>query len=221
MLPQAQKILQERNAFLAQCSSNTKSAAVRLYSPVASALLPEIIHGFRREQPEIELIILQQDCDDADLILDAIPEQNLGAMDTVLLQESIVLATPAGHVLADRKSISLQELENESMISLRRGQHLREQEELIFQQAGIHPKRSVECDSPHTLRQLLSHGLGLSLVPQLSWQSIQGENLRFIPISWPHCSRCIVVRVEQEHAEAMLLRDYLIRFFADYRKTRL
>lgn len=218
LLAQAQRILAERDKFLVQAGHGQQRAVVRFVATAASELLPGIIGGFRRAHPEIELILLQteQEADAADLFLEVTMEERYTAKETTLTGEEILLAVPLTDKLSGRDSISLQELSDTPLISLRPGHHLRGLEDHYFRRAGIMPHRTVECDSPATLRQLIRLGLGIAMVPSLSWRSAESPEVRFIPISWPHCRRFLGVRIARDDPPVRLLRDYLVQFFKDH-----
>lgn len=220
LLPFAQKVLSERDKFLVQAGRGQHTAVVRFAATAASELLPEIIGGFRREHPEIELILMQteQEAGAADLFLEVTMEARHTVKETTLTSEDIMLAVPITDSRSSRDSISMLELKDASIISLRSGHHLRGLEDHYFRRAGITPHRTVECDNPETLRHLIRLGLGIAMVPALSWRSAESSEVRFIPISWPECRRYLSVRVERDDPAVLLLRDHMIRFFGEQGK---
>lgn len=215
LLPQAQRILAERDSFLVQAGHGQQTAVVRFAVTAASELLPGIINGFRRAHPGVELILLQteQEADAADLYLEVTMEARYTSKETTLTGEEIMLAVPVTDKLSQQETISLQSLSDVPLISLRPGHHMRGLEDHYFRRAGITPHRTVECDSPATLRQLIRLGLGIAMVPSLSWRSAESPEVRFIPISWPQCRRFLSIRVERNDPAVFLLRDYLVQFF--------
>lgn len=217
LLQQAQRILAERDAFLVQANHGQNRAVVRFSATAASELLPGIINGFHTKYPDIELVLIQteQENDPADLYLEVTMEERRNEKETTLMEESIRMAIPISNPLALRESVSLKELTNIPVISLRPGQHMRGLEDHYFRRAGITPHRTLECDSPATLRQMISLGLGVAMVPAKSWRSAESPDVRFVPISWPDCRRYLTVRVEHNDAPVLLLRDYLVAYFRE------
>lgn len=215
LLPQAQRILAERDTFLIQATREYRRAVVRFSATAASEFLPDIINGFRTQHPDIELVLIQteQEAGTADLYLEVTMEARQNVNETTLMEEPIMLAIPRTNPLFLRESVSLKELTGVPVISLRHGAHMRGLEDYYFRRAGIVPHRTVECDSPATLRQMISLGLGVSVVPARSWRSAQAPDVRFVPISWPNCRRYLTVRVIHDDVPALLLRDYLVDYF--------
>ena len=215
LLPFAQRILADRDTFLLQAGHGQQTAVVRFVALAASEMLPGIISGFRKDHPGIEIILLQnqQEGDAGDLFLEVTMEARHTPKETTLASEEIKLAVPLSNPLSECDSISLQSLANESVISLRSGHHLRGLEDHYYRRAGISPHRTVECDSPATLRQLIRLGVGIAMVPALSWQSAASPEVRFIPISWPKCKRYLTARIERADPAVLLLRDYLVAYF--------
>ncbi len=66
--------------------------------------------------------------------------------------------------------------------------------------------------------------MGISLVPQITWSDIScGEQVTLIPITSPRCYRYITLTWDGSvplSRPAVLLKDYIIRYFADYAKTK-
>lgn len=217
LLPFARRILAERDSFMVQAGHGQQTAVVRFVALAASEMLPGIISGFRKEHPGVEIILLQnqQEADEGDLFLEVTMEARHTPKETTLASEEIKLAVPLSNPLSEQASISLQSLADESVISLRAGHHLRGLEDHYYRRAGISPHRTVECDNPATLRQLIRLGMGIALVPSLSWQSASSPDVRFIPISWPKCRRFLTARVERADPSVLLLRDYLVEFFEE------
>lgn len=222
LLQQAQRILTERDSFLVQATRENRRAIVRFSATAASEMLPDIINGFRTEHPDIVLVLIQteQDSGSADLYLEVTMEERHNENETTLMKENIMLAIPRSHPLFDRNDVSLKELTGVPIISLRPGQHMRGLEDYYFRRAGITPHRTVECDSPATLRRMISLGLGIAMVPARSWSSAESPDVRFVPISWPDCRRYLTVRVIHDDVPVLLLRDYLITYFRSLQNTQ-
>ena len=85
-----------------------------------------------------------------------------------LFEEPFQLAVPAGHPLAQRRSISLDDLHEESLLLLEDGHCLREQALDVCQLAGASEKSGFRATSLETLRQMVAAGVGVTLLPQLA-----------------------------------------------------
>ncbi len=220
LLQHAQRILMERDSFLVQARRGHERSAVRFSATAASEMLPGVINGFHSMYPDIELVLIQteQETDPADLYLEVTMDVRHNEKETTLMGEPIMLAIPASNPLFQHEAVSLSELTGVPLISLRHGQPMRKLEDYYFRCADVVPHRIIECDSPATLRQMISLGLGVAMVPAQSWSSAESPGVRFVPISSPSCRRYLTVRVEHNDTPVLLLRDYLITHFNEMQK---
>ena len=71
-----------------------------------------------------------------------------GTASVCLLEEEIVVAVPAEHPLADRNHVSLQELKEESFITLPPGKSSRETTDAFCRLAGFTPASDSRATTP-------------------------------------------------------------------------
>ena len=95
------------------------------------------------------------------------------------------------------------------------GKSLRTITDVYFRMAGFTPNISLESDSPQTVREFVRAGVGLSLVPSITWSCVRGRQIALRPIASPHCHRFINLswRPGPSRSAAVLLRDYLSERF--------
>ena len=195
---------------------------VSLSMHAGSKLLPELINGFQKLNPNISLQIMQQDiqsdfdkkCDIT--IYSSIHPANAPNSIT-LMEEGICLALPVSNPLSRRKSVYLSEVADEPFICLYKGKGLRTVTDEYCRMAGFSPRIVLESDSPSTVRELIAVGVGLAFIPKITWHGMDDDsNVCLVEIEEPHCTRYVNMTWRGQRYvthSSLLLRNYIIDFF--------
>ena len=139
-------------------------------------LLPPILSAFRKAHPKIQVQLkeesspdLARDLEQGEVELAILDEAGLrpGLDHQTILTEELLLALPAKHPLAGKKSLSLKQLAEEPFILMKSGHGFRQITLELFRKAGAEPKVVFESGGIETVQALVSAGLGISLVPQM------------------------------------------------------
>ncbi|MDL2258943.1 LysR family transcriptional regulator [Eubacteriales bacterium OttesenSCG-928-K08] len=203
-----------------QQGKGKQSAALSMYA--GSKLLPEIVRGFKDKYPDISLQVMQQGSTYESIVSsDITVYSSINSTDEadtlVLMEESICLALPSNHPLAQKASIKLLEAANEPFICLHKGKGLREITDELCRQAGFTPNIVLESDSPGTVRDLVSVGVGFTFVPKISWPGMGDDpNVTLVEIEEPVCSRFVIMKCRRERhltGAALKLKEYLVDYF--------
>lgn len=99
-----------------------------------------------------------------------------------LLSERLLLAVPSGHRLAGRDLVDPAELSGESFIAMSELSALTEYAERIYRAGGFTPKVTLKTDDPLYFRRGIEMGLGVAIVPELSWRGQFSDNVKLIPV---------------------------------------
>jgi DNA-binding transcriptional LysR family regulator len=139
--------------------------------------LPPVIRAFREQHPRVLVQVIEEGADEvlaavkqgqADIALNYIGMQDPEVAFTPLLKEPYVLACPADHPLARRRSVRWEEL---AAYPLARVSHA-SRNRLFIDQAlsDLPPLPRPVCEVRHvsTLIGMVENGLGLAVVPQLT-----------------------------------------------------
>ncbi|MCR8642911.1 LysR family transcriptional regulator [Paenibacillus sp. N1-5-1-14] len=131
-----------------------------------------------------------------------------------VLRDKVYLGVPIGHRFAERKSIRLSELAEDSFIGYKEEFPIQQMNDILFQQAGIAPKFVCRVDEPSAITSLVRAGLGVAIVGNCG-----GPNspIRLLPIEFPVCERNFqIVWNEKRYLSlaASKFRDFLIAYFA-------
>ncbi|MGB4659698.1 MAG: LysR family transcriptional regulator [Mobilitalea sp.] len=196
--------------------NSTLQNEVILSLQAGSKLLPLILLGFRSHHPEIKISVTLEEEADITVFATRLPANEENSI--ILLKEKILLAVPSNHPLALCSSINLIDVKDEPFLSLSSRKSLGRITCEYCQMAGFTPQIILESDSPSTIRDVLPLGVGLSFIPELSWQGMNCENISLIPITDPDCYRYLNLSWKSTHylpRATALLKDYLISFFHD------
>ncbi len=199
------------------------SGVLRLQVFAASALIPRLLYEFSNMYPDVRYqMIRHKENSDFDLCIDYAPEEGMPTESDLLLDEEVLIAVPPSHPLAVRSSILLRELQNDNFILMRSGTVLRRLTNRVCSQAGFEPRVVFESDNPSTVRSMISMGLGVAFVPEVSWHNVADRNIVLLHVSNPPCRRrlCIYPWRRAGGSPAVeAFREYAISYFERTKKA--
>lgn len=182
IVERARKVLADVDqlAEIARRSQDPEAGTVRLglFPTLGPYLLPHVLPGLRERFPRIEFLLVE---DKTDALLERLRDGRLDAAVLALpladeqlhaeplFDEPFVLATPAGHPLAGRGPLAVDDLDEERLLLLEEGHCLREQALDVCRLAGA-GERDFRATSLETLRQMVAAGVGSTLLPVLAVQ---------------------------------------------------
>jgi len=169
--------------------------AVGMVSQCASLDIPDLLAGFHRLHPAIEITLAESSSDHLtegvragtyDLAFIGLsPEAPRGLALQVVADEPIVAAVAASAgPWARIDSASLAELADQPLISLPAGTGLRACVDAAYASAGLRPRVAFEASDPRILARLAARGLGLAFLPASSARA-HGDGLHVITVSDP------------------------------------
>lgn len=150
---------------------------------IAPYLLPWITPAVGKRWPRLRLALVEQKTEEllSDLREGRIDAGLLARVDgmddlecAVVLEDPFVVAAPESHPLARKKSVTLRELEGESVLLLEDGHCLRTQALSLCERAGA-KNTDLRATSLATLVQMVSAGAGVTLLPAIA---VDVENRR-------------------------------------------
>ncbi|MFK0011813.1 LysR family transcriptional regulator [Streptomyces sp. NPDC091027] len=127
---------------------------------------------------------------------------------SVVIDEPITAAVPAGHPLA-RPDLRLGDLRSEKILCLSPGTGIRAAYEDSCHRIGLDPRVDIDASSPATLLRLAERGAGVAV---LSASSAQGTALRTVPFTdaATHARLGLVTRRGPHSPAVQLLRNRLL-----------
>jgi LysR family hydrogen peroxide-inducible transcriptional activator len=143
---------------------------------VAPYLLPDVAPALSAKYPRLALVFREEKT------ADALRELDAGVLDAAIvaleadvgnvaraeiLRDSFVVAFPKGHELARKKRLSVADLDRSSVLLLDEGHCFRSQAVALCTEAGAR-ESTFRATSLATLAQMVSSGLGITLLPSLA-----------------------------------------------------
>lgn len=139
------------------------------------ATLPLLINAFRQRHPQTAFDFSQGARDGclaelaagtADLALTApVAAAGRGVGSAALYREPLRLVVHHEHPLAGRKSARLADIRQDPFVAMGHGYGMRSLTDTLFREAGFRPRIAFESQDSHTVRGLVSAGLGVSILP--------------------------------------------------------
>jgi len=200
-LPRAKAILEQMESARedAKALSGLTMGKVTLgCMPTTGAhLLPPILSAFRKAHPKIQVQLkeesspdLARDLEQGEVELAIMDEEGLrpGLDHQTILTEELLLALPARHPLAGKKTLNLKQIAEEPFILMKPGHGFRQITLDLFRRAGLEPKVVFESGGIETVQALVSAGLGISLVPQMV---AKFQGVAYAALSHPKADRTL------------------------------
>ncbi|WP_413250160.1 LysR family transcriptional regulator [Sinomonas flava] len=179
---------------------------------VTESFLSEAIAAFREHHPQIDLRVHSAARSDIghllasreiDLAITWTREEEesseaAGARTELIRRDPSILLVPAGHPLAGRRSVRMEELRHEPWI-IRTSSNVLALLQDACEAAGFSPVVSFEARSYQEAQAMVAVGMGIALVPQLSLYSLREDIAVITAISpRPPARRIVLARRRSE-----------------------
>ncbi|HVU34058.1 MAG TPA: LysR family transcriptional regulator substrate-binding protein [Opitutaceae bacterium] len=181
---------------IARCRKELPNLTIDAREDFRSDLVRAVLEG------ELDLAVVPLPVDDHRLSVEP------------LLTEPLLLVVGKDHPIATRSDISINEIAEESFVSMGSSSSLAEQIRVFFGGHNFAPKISYRCAQVPTVKLLVSMGMGISILPQLARQE-HDRNLVYLRLTGAEPTRDLVVirhlqRYQSRGAEQFLtlLREH-------------
>ncbi len=219
MTPLGEQIVRQAQSVLEQ-SAAIKEIAKRGKDPLAGPLklgiiytigpylLPALVKQTIKLSPQMPLILQENFTvkllemlrnGEIDCAIMAEPFPDTGMAIAELYDEPFMIAVPATHPLAKRKTLSAEELKQETMLLLGTGHCFRDHvlevcpEYAQFSSNAEGIRKSFEGSSLETIKHMVASGMGVTVVPLLSVPDEAQTHLRFLKFTPPIPTRRVVL----------------------------
>jgi DNA-binding transcriptional LysR family regulator len=194
--------------------------------------LPLLISTFRSRHPGAVFTLTQGARDtclaelaagESDLALTApVAAEGRNLLSALLYREPLRLVVHHTHALAGRTIASVTDIRSDPFVALGPGYGMRSLTDTLFREAGFRPRIAFESQDTHTVRGLVSAGLGVSILPpggdapgrdmsaetgNLGWVEVPLDSalaFRDVGLSWRQRNR------DMEPLAARLFREMVI-----------
>jgi DNA-binding transcriptional LysR family regulator len=158
--------------------------------PTAGAtLIPLAVASFREAHPGVRLSLAEGEPEqiaprlragEFDLALlfefhGAGSSLQIGGDRIELLEDPMRLALPAGHQLADKRTVRLADLREESWVQSSEASPCARHVVRSCLAAGFEPRVSFESDDYQTVQGLVAAGVGVALIPELALTTVRSD----------------------------------------------
>jgi DNA-binding transcriptional LysR family regulator len=174
---------------------------------ISGGLMPQVLAAARLRYPDIQVRLSDQA---QQLALEGVRS---GAVDFAVLvgmeaedplieqqalfDERFVLVCPAGHALADRPELRLQDVAGWPLVLLDHSSGSRPLIDRAFARAGVAPQVAIDVGHPATAFRMVQAGLGVSVLPALSLPLPDANALRAVPLEAGFSRQVVLARRRQ------------------------
>jgi LysR family transcriptional activator of glutamate synthase operon len=196
-------------------------------SSLAAYTLPTVISAFRERYPHVKFQLKQSSYlnlidgvvkGEFNLaILGPVPKKEKKIKGKTLFTENIVALLPYNHPFAVKRILKLSELRDDSFILFPKGFVLREIIVNACGQLGFQPQVSFEGEDIDAIKGLVSAGLGVTLIPEITLIDSLPRSTVKIPITEPNVTRTVGVIIPSEREllpTEKLFYEFLGEFFS-------
>lgn len=191
----AKEILAQTNQLITLAKENRDPLGGELrlgaFPTLAPYLFPLIVPKINATLPNLKLLLIEektatllQQLQDGklDAALIALPVEERGIVATSVFSEAFLLAVPKAHALANKPSVSSQDIQNQPILLLDEGHCLRDQALALCHRIGAKETDNFRATSLETLRQMVKSGVAVTLIPKLAIKEKE-EGIIYIPFA--------------------------------------
>jgi LysR family transcriptional regulator, hydrogen peroxide-inducible genes activator len=211
-LPRAERILrevQDAKAEILEMTGEEKGLVVLGVIPtIAPYLLPPILEGFAGLHPTVYIHVVEEITPilldrlhqgSIDMAIIALPATGAEVLATELFEERFLAVLPENHPRAKQRSIRFAELKDDAFLLLKEGHCFRDNVIAACRESRTRPTVAFESGQFSTILAMVAAGMGVSAVPAMAAQPVQG--CRFVPITGKRNFRKIGVIKLRHHFE--------------------
>ena len=144
---------------------------------VAPYYLPTRLRAFAAAFPGIEVVVHEDTtahlaaavlAREIDVALVSLPVERAGLETEEFFDEDLLVVLPAGHALATKRKLTLDDLEHEAFILMKEGHCLAGQALQFCRLNGFAPRVSFRSAQIETVQAFVAEGWGVSIVPAMA-----------------------------------------------------
>lgn len=202
--------------------SSPEQGTLELAVTTASTL-PNILREFRKKRPLIQFHVQMLSTQEmvtllhrgeVDFCLSSPPIHGDDIECQIVFSDSILVAVPKGHRLADRSRVSLTELKDEWFVGVKRGYGTRDIVDSVCKSVGFIPKYVYEGDEPARLSTLVEAEIGIAFIPSTARDS--REHIKYLEVNNHELVREIALLWHKSRyisRAALDFREVVVKYF--------
>src|ERR671937_1239771 len=159
------------------------------FPTAGNTLMPLAIAKFRTAHPLVELSLAEGEPEEIaprlragefDMALlfefhEVGDKLGRGLREVDLLEDPMHVALPAGHALAEKEALKLEDLQDEAWVQTSASSACARHVVRLCHAAGFEPIVSFESDDYQTVQGLVAAGVGVALIPELALTSVRDD----------------------------------------------
>lgn len=158
----------------------TMGVSIKLLVDSGRNIVNQAMEVFGKAHPEISFTVghnWEEDWDKYDLVItDNFPFRKY-YKGVRLVREEMVLVVNRQHPLAEKEHIFVQDLENQKLITTNKNTTLYSVVQRICGDSHFAPTIAIETDDPCYIVPYIRQNLGISILPQISWEGLDSEDI--------------------------------------------
>jgi LysR family hydrogen peroxide-inducible transcriptional activator len=223
-LERARKILFEVENATKELSDHP-SLGRRITVGAVQTVMPYLVTPFiaecRRKQPNLQIDAREDFRNDLvravvegelDLAVVPLPVKDHRISVEPLLTEPLLLVVGKNHAIASRTEININDLAEETFISLGDLSALANQTRVFFGDHHFQPRIGYRCAQVATLKLFISTGLGISILPQLARQPDDRDHLTYLRITGTQPTRELAIIRHLQRYQTRGVEQFLTLF---------
>ncbi len=189
-------------------------------------LLPDILKAYLHHYPEVELsvhvspskyLVEELLANRSEFAMITLPYAHPKVETRSIYEDSMPLVVGEDHPFAEKKTVTLEEVAEESLILFHADSISRKIVDERFAEVGVSPRVVMELRSPEAMRKLVEVGVGISFLPSLTVQeSLKSGSLKEIDVKDVSFSREIGVAWRKGRYFGPAIRHLLEDIFDRY-----
>ena len=217
LLTYVQKVIRSFESFESEALKIThqEETKIKLHINVMTGYISDIIYTFQEKYPMALVSTEITDTQTSDFVVYASSRKIIEHNSILLVKEKLLLAIPVCHPLSAKNSVKLCDFKNEFFIIYSRS-NLSELTHTMCLNAGFFPNIKYSSEHVFVVKDLISKGLGVSLVPRISWHDFKGTNVILKEIDDINNYRYIYLQTKKSNLSAIeeAFKNHIIDFFA-------
>jgi LysR family transcriptional regulator, transcription activator of glutamate synthase operon len=194
-------------------------------SSLATYTMPTAISAFRERYPNVKFhlkqgayyplidLVAKGEIDMA--LLGPVPMREKKVKGNILFTENLVALLPSDHRLANSKTLQLNQLKDESFILFPEGFILREIIVDACKELDFHPNVAFEGEDIDAIKGLVSAGLGVTIVPEITIFDCLPRKTVMVPIEQPSVDRTVGVIIPRDR-QLLPTQNLFYHFLMDF-----
>ncbi len=140
----------------------------------------------------------------------AFPEPRRGLTITQMPDNRLVLVTPLGHRLANRKKVRVSDLNGEGFVHFERDVPTRKAIDRIFKDHSIEVRRIAEFDNIETIKRAVEVGFGVAILPEPAVREAGlAGTLAVVPMAEKYWVRSVGVIYRSDHQLSLAAKKFV------------